>query len=58
VLHVYAVWERRWACKDLMGKPEEQEGLGTIRRVWKKTVENNLVDRIDWIDMVRNTIDR
>jgi hypothetical protein len=41
-VHVVRIWKSRGACKDLVGKPEEERELGRLRRAWKENTETDL----------------
>jgi hypothetical protein len=52
--HVARMWEKRNACRILMGKTEGKRQLGRPRRSWVENIKIDLRevgwDGIDWID--------
>jgi hypothetical protein len=40
--HVARMGERRGACRDLVGKPEERRPLGRPRRIWEDNIKMDL----------------
>jgi hypothetical protein len=51
-------FEKRNACRILMGKPEGKRPLGRPRRRWVDNIKIDLRDigwdRVDWIDMAQD----
>ena len=45
--HVGRDWERRGACRDLVGKHKEKRSLGRPRRRWENTIKMDLQE-VGW----------
>jgi hypothetical protein len=52
------MWERRNACRILIGKPEGKRPLGRLRRRWVDNIKMDLGeigwDGVDWIKLVQD----
>ena len=46
--HVARMWERRGACRDLVGKSEGRRPLGRHRRRWEDNIKMR-VEEVGWV---------
>jgi hypothetical protein len=55
--HVARIWEKRNACRILVGKPEGKRPLGRPTRRWVDNIKIDLGeiewDGVDWIDVAQ-----
>jgi hypothetical protein len=50
-------WEKRNACRILLGKPEGKSPLGRARRRWVNNIKMDLTEKgwvgVEWIDLAQ-----